>query len=390
MGTPNIILQGSNIRMDLKLLKETFVAINNAEVIAVLKKAAAENKHVWNNWKEAVDPGKYRLSGVDFSTLNTPGLPGYDFLNCTFEDCIFDNIVLFNCDFEHARFERCTFTSSVRSNGNFRSSEFENCTFTETNFINADFRGATFRWVVMENVNFRFACLSDCKFYDSKIIGCKIYGASIWDIDAVRTEQRDLLIPNRKENGKWTGETITIDDIQLGNVIFLLLDNANYRKMFNESKKKSVLILGRFGKNLEQTINPLKNELRKRNLSPIVFDFDKPNALDLMEAIVLLAFMSKFIIADLSDATSVIGELQAILSSQMLPVLPIIRRSSTLFSTYAFTNKFIWIAQPLIYDEIQQVIEKFDSVIIKTAEELDREIMRIKNKPIGTRDINDY
>ena len=57
--------------------------------------------------------------------------------------------------------------------------------------------------------------------------------------------------------------------------------------------------------------------MRELDLVPIVFDWDKPTTRDLTETVALLANMSRFVVADVTDATSIPQEL-----SEIVPRLP--------------------------------------------------------------------
>jgi hypothetical protein len=71
---------------------------------------------------------------------------------------------------------------------------------------------------------------------------------------------------------------------------------------------KAVLILGRFSPERRTILD----RLRAKNHLPIMFDFDKPESQDTISTIRTLAGMSKFVVADLTEAKSVVQELQAI------------------------------------------------------------------------------
>jgi hypothetical protein len=75
-----------------------------------------------------------------------------------------------------------------------------------------------------------------------------------------------------------------------------------------------VLILGRFSKERKPVLDALRDELRKpeNNYLPIVFDFQPSANQTTIETIKTLANMARFVIADLTDARSVLQELQAI------------------------------------------------------------------------------
>src|SRR6516162_7354537 len=62
----------------------------------------------------------------------------------------------------------------------------------------------------------------------------------------------------------------------------------------------------------KEVLDALRDELRKRDYLPILFDFDKPTTRTTDETITLLARMARFVIADVPDAKSVLRELRAI------------------------------------------------------------------------------
>src|SRR5262245_19930966 len=80
------------------------------------------------------------------------------------------------------------------------------------------------------------------------------------------------------------------------------------------------LILGRFTDERKAVLDALRDDLRKRNYLPILFDFDKPTSQTTDETITLLARMARFVVADISDAKSVLQELRAIVPD--LPSVP--------------------------------------------------------------------
>ena len=81
-----------------------------------------------------------------------------------------------------------------------------------------------------------------------------------------------------------------------------MLNNQKIRDVIDTITSKAVLILGRFTDERKAVLDALREELRKRNYLPILFDFDKPRSRDTDETITLLARMARFIVADISDA----------------------------------------------------------------------------------------
>jgi hypothetical protein len=52
-------------------------------------------------------------------------------------------------------------------------------------------------------------------------------------------------------------------------------------------------------------LDAIRERLRTKNYSPVVFDFEKPMTRDPTETVMTLAGMAKFVIADLTDPKSI-------------------------------------------------------------------------------------
>ena len=70
---------------------------------------------------------------------------------------------------------------------------------------------------------------------------------------------------------------ITVDNIEVAQFIYLLLHNAKIRDVIDTITSKAVLILGRFTEERKAVLDALREELRKRDYLPILFDFEKPS-----------------------------------------------------------------------------------------------------------------
>ena len=82
--------------------------------------------------------------------------------------------------------------------------------------------------------------------------------------------------------------------------MYLLLSNPNIRDVIDTITSKVALILGRFTKPRKRVLDELRNQLRDRGLSPVVFDFEIPTNRDMTDTVRLLAGMARFVIADLT------------------------------------------------------------------------------------------
>jgi hypothetical protein len=110
---------------------------------------------------------------------------------------------------------------------------------------------------------------------------------------------------------------ISVDHIEVAQFIDLMLHNAKIRDVIDTITSKAVLILGRFTDERKAVLDALREELRKRDYMPILFDFAIPATRDITETVSLLARMARFIIADLTDPSSIPKELE--LSFPALP-----------------------------------------------------------------------
>ncbi len=133
------------------------------------------------------------------------------------------------------------------------------------------------------------------------------------------TKQQNLVITDYHES------EITLDNIEVAQFVHLLLHNDKIRGIVDTITTKVVLILGRFTEERKVVLDALRNELRKRDYLPILFDFEKPASRTSNETITLLARMARFVIADISDAKSVLQELEGIVPHlRSVPIQPII------------------------------------------------------------------
>jgi hypothetical protein len=140
-----------------------------------------------------------------------------------------------------------------------------------------------------------------------------------------------------------SGEAIiTVDNIEVAQFVYLMLHNQKIRDLIDTITSKAVLILGRFTDERKAVLDALREELRKRNYLPILFDFDVPSTRDITETVSLLAPMARFIIADLTDPSSIPKELEAIVPNLAVPVQPLLG-SSRPYAMFKDYWKYEWV-----------------------------------------------
>lgn len=162
---------------------------------------------------------------------------------------------------------------------------------------------------------------------------------------------------------------ITVDNIEVAQFIYLLLHNQKIRNVIDTITSKVVLILGRFTDERKAVLDALRDELRKRDYLPILFDFEKPASRNTDETITLLARMARFVIADISDAKSVLQELRAIVPElPSVPVQPVIIASQEEAGMFDFYRGFRSFLPVHRYDTTAQLLSELRDRVIEPSE----------------------
>src|SRR4030095_8126502 len=207
------------------------------------------------------------------------------------------------------------------------------------------------------------AQLVETDFTGADLTGCRIYGVSAWNLKLEGGKQQNLRITGLNE------PAITVDNIEVAQFIYLMLNNQKIRDVIDTITSKAVLVLGRFTDERKAVLDALREELRKRNYLPILFDFEKPRSRDTDETITLLARMARFIVADISDAKSVLQELRAIVPDlPSVPVQPVILASQEepgMFDFYRNRPSFLPVHR---YVSQEQLLADLGKKVIRPAE----------------------
>jgi uncharacterized protein YjbI with pentapeptide repeats len=163
---------------------------------------------------------------------------------------------------------------------NLRGADLDDADLDKAYLHGANLEGAKLRGANLSNADLSRAQLIGTDLCDATLTGSSIYGVSVWAIEVNgRTKQQNLIITPRNE------PVITVDNIRVAQFIYLLLNNQEIRDAIDTVGRKLVLILGRFTPERKRLLDALRDELRRRNYLPVVFDFQKPASRDLTETI---------------------------------------------------------------------------------------------------------
>jgi hypothetical protein len=242
--------------------------------------------------------------------------------------------------------------------------------FSGANLSGAILAGARFGAAMLagtdlSGANLLGANLVGTNLGDATLTGCRIYGISAWNVKLSEgTKQQDLVITTRGE------PEVTVDNIEVAQFVYLLLHNEKIRDVIDTVGRKGVLLLGRFTQGRIAVLERLREELRRRSYLPIVFNFDKPETKDFTETIRLLAGLSKFVIADVTNPKSAPLELQATVPEIMVPFRLIMEEGERPFAMLQdlWIKHRDWVFEPIYYSSVDALIGSLDEKIIGPAE----------------------
>jgi hypothetical protein len=248
-------------------------------------------------------------------------------------------------------------------------SSFINANLSEASLSGADLFGANLSGANLSDANLSGASLLRTNLRGSRLTRCSIYGISVWSVQLEGAEQDNLIITPEDE------PTITVDNLKVAQFIYLLLNNQEIREVIDTITSKVVLILGRFTPERKAVLDSLRDELRKRNFSPVLFDFEKPANRDITETVSTLAHMARFVIADITDAKSIPQELSHIVPFlPSVPVQPLILESQHEYGMFEHFKRFPSVLPIYCYTDEASLILSLQENVIEPAEQKVKEL----------------
>ena len=249
---------------------------------------------------------------------------------------------------------------------------------TGADLADADFTEADLTKAILANANLRGANLTEVDlvrtdFTNAILANCRVYGISAWNVKLEGASQQNLIITPKGES------SITVDDLEVAQFIYLLINNQKIRNVIHTITSKAVLILGRFYEARKEVLDAIRTKLTTMNYVPIIFDFTPSENRNLTETVQLLAGMSRFVIADITDPSSVPQELTVIIRSfNSVPVKPIILKEIDEFSKtgqlkrpYAMFQDWVderHVLDLFRYKDKEHIVESLEEEVLREVE----------------------
>jgi uncharacterized protein YjbI with pentapeptide repeats len=280
-----------------------------------------------------------------------------------FVECDFSRAYLFAADFYGADLTGAIFRNATLTHSNFSTAKLINADLS-----GAGMAGANFAWTDLTNAKLIGAGLMACTLMEANltnadISGSFVYGSSAWNVVLDGANQSNLIIAREG------GSTITVDNLEVAQFIHLLLNNQKIRDVIQTIGKKAVLILGNFKPERKAILDAIRNALRNFGYLPILFDFDVPENRDITETVSALAHLSRFIIADITDARSIPQELQAIVPHlPSVPVKPLLLSSQREYAMFEHFKRYPQVLETHFYENADDLLSSLTSEVIEPAE----------------------
>jgi len=399
------------------LIGDKLTNMANLQHLAKLKEGAT----AWNSWSAKYDlipdlTGA-NLAGADLrvANLRSARLSGADLSECDLSKANLEGADLSGAVLSGATLRRTYLTGADLTDADLRGgaevsvsrlqgavlcgAKLNGANLDRSDFLKANLSGADLSGAYLGGANLSFANLSKAilkgailrsviaiqtNFAGADLSGSYVYGISAWDLNLEGTIQSSLVITGEGED-----PPIQVDDLEVAQFIYLLLNRKRLRKVITTLGEKAVLILGRFTERKE-LLDGIANELRSLGYLPIILDFERPTDRDLTETVRILAGLSRFVIADITNPRSVPLELQATVPEYVVPFVTIAQRGQPRFSMFDdLPAKYHWALPLLEYNTPQSLLAAFKEKVELPALEKLEEVRRLKAMPSPVRSAED-
>jgi uncharacterized protein YjbI with pentapeptide repeats len=301
----------------------------------------------WVNGSE-VNLGQAKLSNAQ---LTRARLSGANLMGAT----------LIEADLSWAQCRGANLSGAILAYASLNGADLSGANLSETTLYRAILYGANLSKADLRKANLGVAILVNADLRASDLTGCRIHGVSAWNLKLEDAKQQNLVITA-------DAPEITVDNIEIAQFIHLLLHNEKIRDVIDTITSKVVLILGRFTHERKAVLDAVREELRKHNYLPILFDFDVPATRDITETVSLLARMARFIVADLTDPSSIPKELEAIVPGLAVPVQPLLEGASRPYAMFKDYWKYDWVLPVYRYEGVELLLATLAEKVIAPAE----------------------
>ena len=167
----------------------------------------------------------------------------------------------------------------------------------------------------------------------------------------------------------------SVDNLQVAQFFYLLLHNPSIRDVIDTVGRKGVLLIGRLTGTGGDVLRAIRDDLRNRyERVPIMFEFAALPTQETTRTLSTLAHLSRFVIADLTDAQSVLQELTLIVKDLItLPVQLLLQESAPMPPMIDGLLMSQSVLRPYRYSTKERLLEDLATKVIGPANERARQ-----------------
>jgi uncharacterized protein YjbI with pentapeptide repeats len=374
----------------------------NQEHLDILR----QGRDAWNEWRKEhpeIQPDLSDFNLTEFSNANLSNtnlsntnlsramLAFTDLSRANLQRAVVLETILLRANFDGANLDRTCFSFSNLSEANFTNTihinrviinganlskaDLSNCNLSGANFSECNLSRANLSRADLTGADLSRAILIETNMRKAKLTGCSIFGISAWGVELEGATQGSLVITSANE------PMITVDNLEIAQFIYLLLNNQKIRDVIDTITSKVVLILGRFTEERKKVLDAIRDELRKRNYTPVLFDFEKPANRDITETVSTLAHLARFVIADITEPKSIPQELGHIVPFlPSVPIVPLLKVTEREYGMYEHFNSYPWVQPIYHYHDLDELLYSIQEHVIDPAEKKVRELAIEKAK----------
>jgi hypothetical protein len=334
-----------------------------------------------------IDLSNARLAGANLSDC---GLWGANFSRSNLRGADFQRSTLVEADLVAAELQGANFSSALLdqaglSNAALAQAQFQSASLRNAFLGGTDLTGANLNSADLSGASLEGARLISTDLTGATIDSCRVYGMSAWDVKLDRTIQRELIVTSKGE------PSLVIDNLELAQFVYLLLRREKLRGAIETLTTRTVLILGRFTPERKVILDALGDEVRANGLVPMIFDFERAATRDLTETVRILAGLSLFVIADISNPKSSPLELQATVPDYEVPFAVILQEGEQPFAMYGDLSKYDWVLQPILsYRSSEALSKAFKPALLDRAWEMHKRLVARRASAMTPQSIEDF
>ena len=309
----------------------------NQEHVRILRRGV----DTWNRWRKE-------------NNVSNPDLRGANLTQAQLSKAVLRGAQLSEADLYGANLSKAHLLRADLRGANLQKADLQGA-----KLIQANLSGANLSEANLSKASLISSILIETNFQKAVLANCSVYGISAWNLNLDAADQSDLVITRPTE------PTITVDNLEVAQFVYLLLNNERIRDVIDTVSRKVVLILGRFTPDRKAVLDAIREILRRYNYLPMLFDFDKPANRNLTETVSTLAHMARFVIADITDAKSIPQELQHIVPAlPSVPIQPILLISESYFGMFQAFLDYPWVLTPHVYKNQEDLLASLEEKVI--------------------------